>query len=80
MTHTQSRILLAGAILAIVWCVVGVECLANNGPRSEKLYRLALVQAQVRMTATPATGVFTRTGRMDRQDVRYNGAGCQTSN
>lgn len=75
------------AVLALAACssLIGLvsgypaSCSAMDGPRSERQYRMALTDAQARIEAqvlAQERQMFTRTGRMDRQDIRYGG--CRT--
>lgn len=70
MNEITSRLLLA-CVVGVMWIAFAAMCLAQEGPRSQKQYHLALIQAEARMTQD-ADRMFTRTGRMDRQEVRYN--------
>lgn len=55
------------SLLASVSCT-GTQSRTNHRPRSERSYRLALVEAEARIARENA---FNRSGRNDRQDVRY---------
>ncbi len=64
-------IVAAGLWLVGLICSRPADCPAAQGPRSQQEYRQALADAQRRYLAQ-AEHLFTRTGRMDRQDIRYD--------
>ena len=72
------------AVLALVACssLIGLasgypaSCSATDSPRSEQQYRVALIAAEARIekqALAQEQQMFTRTGRMNRQDIRYGG-------
>lgn len=70
----MSKIVSAWLIASV--CAASLAALTLRPPLpadavSQKLYRQALVQAEARMTAQEIAR-FTRSGRMDRQDIRYD--------
>lgn len=71
------RLITSLTLLVAVCAVVSVGvlmppslCPASDGPRSQREYRQALRNVQANLAASDEA-VFTRTGRMDKQPMRY---------